>query len=297
MTQVTQVTHSNTGPGNTLVRSRGWVFTLNNYVKDDIENLTQKFMTHSYVFQEETGKNGTKHLQGCVKFSNARTFKSVKKLISDRCHLEKCNHWIESTKYCSKLETRTGLVYTNLRLGSAKDPLVSREPNSLQKHILDIHNSEPDDRSIYWYCDLKGNTGKTTLAKHLCINYKSEVLYLSGKSADCKFGITGFVKNEKNNLKTVIFDFTRSQEDYISYEALESIKNGIFFNTKYESEMIVYDCPHVIVLANFMPNMDALSEDRWKIFEISATGDVLEFGELNDELDLNIGAENTEISS
>lgn len=65
-----------------------------------------------------------------------------------------------------------------------------------------------------------------------------------------------------------IFDYTRSQEEYISYEALEAVKNGIFYNNKYESGMVVYNTPHVIVLSNFRPDLSKLSADRWRIKEV-----------------------------
>lgn len=264
-------------------RSRNWVFTLNNYENDDIEKVAQNFHNFSYVFQEETGKAGTPHLQGCVKFDSGKSFKTVKKMLGDKAHLEICRDWKDSVKYCSKTETRTGRVYTNMRIEGVKDPLETLQRNKMQEAIIEIHNSDREDRKIIWFYDEVGNCGKTTIAKHLCIKYPREVLYLSGKSGDCKYAVTTFLDDEKNNLKTVLFDYTRSQEDYISYEVLESIKNGIFFNNKYESKMIVFDNPHVIVLANFIPKLEALSRDRWIVYNVSGSGSVLELRELDNE--------------
>ena len=63
-------------------------------------------------------------------------------------------------------------------------------------------------------------------------------------------------------------DFTRDVEEYVSYQAIEAIKNGIFYNTKYESKMITYNSPHVIIFANFFPDITKLSSDRWVIREL-----------------------------
>lgn len=66
-----------------------------------------------------------------------------------------------------------------------------------------------------------------------------------------KYGVTAWL--EEHKLEVIFLDYTRSLENYISYEGLEQIKNGIFFNTKYESKMVTYPTPHVICFANFLP--------------------------------------------
>lgn len=58
-------------------------------------------------------------------------------------------------------------------------------------------------------------------------------------------------------------------ENYVSYEAIESVKDGIFFSGKYESGMTIFNQPHIICFANFAPDIGKMSSDRWKIFELS----------------------------
>jgi len=65
-----------------------------------------------------------------------------------------------------------------------------------------------------------------------------------------------------------IFGYARSKENYISYEALEEIKDGLFFSGKYESGMVCINPPHVVVLCNFAPDESKLSKDRWVIKNI-----------------------------
>ncbi|KAK7505378.1 hypothetical protein BaRGS_00003540 [Batillaria attramentaria] len=77
------------------------------------------------------------------------------------------------------------------------------------------------------------------------------------KSADVKHAYTG--------QRVVIFDLARSQEDHINYEIIESIKNGVMFSSKYESQMKIFPPPHVVIFANFPPNLRKLSQDRWDI--------------------------------
>lgn len=107
--------------GNTKIpdsaRTRNYCFTLNNYKDTDIAIL--QAVKGQYVFQEETGQEGTKHLQGVLMFDSAKTFSSVKKLIP-KAHIEKCKDLAASIAYCSKDETRTGLVYKSAQLHSKK---------------------------------------------------------------------------------------------------------------------------------------------------------------------------------
>jgi hypothetical protein len=97
------------------VRCRNWCFTLNNYTAEDIKKFCSD--DYNYVFQEETGKNGTKHLQGILMYNNARTFTHMKKL-NNKCHWEPCKNKTASIRYCSKKDTRTGQIFTNIKLNT-----------------------------------------------------------------------------------------------------------------------------------------------------------------------------------
>ena len=55
----------------------------------------------------------------------------------------------------------------------------------------------------------------------------------------------------------------------MNYSVIEHLKNGRIFSSKYESKIMKFACPYIIIYANFMPNKEKLSEDRWDIREIS----------------------------
>lgn len=114
----------------------------------------------------------------------------------------------------------------------------------------------PDDRKVIWYVDLEGNAGKTIISKYLLATRKG-AYFTNGRSTDiaCAY----------NGEPIVVFDFARTTEERINYQAIESIKNGIMFSPKYESRTKVFNSPWVIVMANFPPNIDSLSKDRWDI--------------------------------
>ena len=68
----------------------------------------------------------------------------------------------------------------------------------------------------------------------------------------------------------VMFDIPRANQGNISYSSLESIKNGMVCNTKYETGVKVFNSPHVFCFANFPPgDENMLSPDRWVIKNIN----------------------------
>jgi len=121
-----------------------------------------------------------------------------------------------------------------------------------QQELLDETREEPDGRSIIWYYD-----------KHGDIEYYS--INVVGSTRD--FGRT--VKNALDkctNLRCILFNLNRSCEEYKSiYSPLEMMADGTVTTTKYDSETLDFNPVHVIVFANFMPDVNQLSLDRWKI--------------------------------
>lgn len=258
------------GGGNTktppvrISASKKWVFTLHNYSQKDIGSIQEVLgKKGKYFFAEELGEQNSPHLQGFVEFK--------KKSRPFECELNKEIHWekmkgdlAENFDYCRK---ESGATYTNFEEDDMPDvivdPLEGIELYEWQKKVIEIIATKPDRRTINWFWEEKGNTGKTSLAFHLCM--KSErTIYVAGKAADMKFAIAAC----KTPPKVVIFDYVRSLEDFISYEGLESIKNGIFFSGKYEGKMHIQNPPHIIVLANFAPDLQRCSKDRWNVVNI-----------------------------
>ncbi|UOF81474.1 rep protein [Circoviridae sp.] len=249
--------------GNTnlgLKRHRSYMFTINNYTEDDESQISQYF--ESYVYQYEVGVDGkVPHIQGYCEFKNQVTFSSIKKMIP-RAHFEpRRGTRAQAIAYCTKIETRTGGPFSK-GIPIPKPIKTISVFYDWQKAVLEMIDQEPDDRTIIWIYEHEGNAGKTALAKYLAITRKA--LYVSGKSNDIKYAVS-----EAEHKDIIILDVPRCNQDYISYEAIESVKNGIFFCGKYESKQVIFNSPHLIVFSNEKPDTTKLSEDRWKIYKIS----------------------------
>ena len=56
------------------------------------------------------------------------------------------------------------------------------------------------------------------------------------------------------------------------YSAFEGIKNGMFVNYKYETQQVLMDPPHVVCFSNEVPDVSALSQDRWEVYYLLKGG-------------------------
>ena len=126
-----------------------------------------------------------------------------------------------------------------------------------QSNLKETIEQEPDDRTVHWFIDRDGNAGKSYMCGYLQSHHGAFVS-TGGKVAD--------IAHAYDKERIVIFDLPRSMEKSKDiYILIEGFKNGCIFSPKYESSCKIFDVPHVIVFANWEPDMTSLSRDRWKI--------------------------------
>lgn len=253
--------------GNTKpFRARGWVLTQNSYdetqLNEYLEEATRKCKWY-IIGKEVAPTTGMKHLQVYLYYDNDRTFVEMKNKFKT-AHIEKAKGTPKhNAVYCSKEKD----FITNMDIPKAKKPIKTINENQLydwQKKLEALHNTEPDDRTIYWVWEPTGKTGKSSFTKYMKVKYGDEVCILnSPKSAD-------ILTCANEEYKTYIFDFSRSQEGYEPWNALEQLKNGMITDAKLKKKarQLIFNSPHVICFSNFEPEQHKLSNDRWKIIRI-----------------------------
>lgn len=124
-----------------------------------------------------------------------------------------------------------------------------------QKEALKSLDTQTD-RHVDWIVDPVGGKGKSTLAKWLLLN-RGAFYVQGGKTAD--------IAHAYDYEDIVVFDFTRSQRQYVNYTTIESFKTGLIFSPKYESTTKIFGSCKVICFANWAPDIDEMSADRWRI--------------------------------
>ena len=105
-------------------KSYRWCFTYNNpeigskdilhkFLKENCKSLNRNSKIKMYIFQEETGAQGTPHLQGRFTLQNAMRLSALKKLFP-KVHFERENNEEASSEYCCKPESRSGDVTSGM---------------------------------------------------------------------------------------------------------------------------------------------------------------------------------------
>lgn len=122
-----------------------------------------------------------------------------------------------------------------------------------------------------------GNVGKSHLLDWLTQERPQDVLWLSniGRVADVAENIRNVIEEQEWNGKLCVLDLARNYKDRDSiYTPIENILDGKMTGTKFRGKSFYFpNKPKVWVSANFAPDCEASSEDRWNIFRINADGE------------------------
>lgn len=246
-----------------ISQSRAWCFTYNNYGSNCLEQMEQVFQLRqmSYIIGKEVGESGTPHLQGYVTSKTKFRWSELK--LPKEIHWEKAvGSAAQNMNYCSK---DGDYVISGLIMPRIMKLITPNRP--WQVDILKMIELEPDDRTIWWYWSAEGGVGKTQFCKYLI--KKHQAIMLSGKGADVRNGLVQHLDGGKNECpRLVLVNVPRCHSDYLSYEALENIKDMCFYSGKYEGGMVCGPEPHLIVFANTPPVFSKMSKDRWKVVNI-----------------------------
>jgi len=253
-----------------------WYATINNWTAEKLDQMDQILKTHPKILKavvgQEVGECGTPHLQCYIVFD--RRIRPRASGIFEE--LGTCIHWGDAKgKPCKKkMPDAVGINYCSkdgkfVCYRCTVPKAVSLVTYDLlrpeQKTIADRYKTPENPlfgREIHWYWEAKGGWGKSVLCKYMVDQMNA--LVVSGKTADIFCGIQKRIEDGQD-IPIVILDVPRTSMDYINYQAIEKVKDGCFFSGKYESGMVRFDSPHLVVFANQAPNMDQMSKDRWVI--------------------------------
>lgn len=236
----------------------------------DIDLFFQKIAKH-YVYQlEECPTTKTHHYQCFVNLRIKTRCGQVKKMLNAsgftgaECSIASENGKESLKSYCMKIDSRIAGPWADKPIYLGKDLITQLRP--WQKSIVTLAgNPNPHPRKIHWFYDAIGGMGKSSIVKYMYFHLK--ILTLSiGKASD----LLNLVYKLQGK-RMYCFDISRTVQKGSMceiYQALESVKNGYFVNTKYDTGVACFNIPHVIVFSNHLPNMSALSKDRWNIIDM-----------------------------
>lgn len=266
-TTVTTRGGGNTNPPSRNSSLRRVCFTLNNYTDDEYADFIDYMTTkkYKYIIGKEIGQNGTPHLQGYIEFGTSLKFRTVKNILP-RAHFEKCRgSRKDNLAYCMK----DGQYNTNIFIRENPTEVCLREYEGVvwkdwQQDVLDLIETPADRRKIIWYCDRDGNKGKSFLA--LYIDLTKGCIVADGKKADIFNQCLMWYQDESKPLfQVVIMDISRDGMQYVNYDMIERLKNGLLYSGKYEGGKMHIPPVHLICFANAEPDYNKMSFDRWDV--------------------------------
>lgn len=123
-----------------------------------------------------------------------------------------------------------------------------------------------DTRTINMVYDPKGNIGKSVLVAYMRAHGLARKLppvndYKDVMRMCCDMPIS----------RCYIFDMPRAmKKDKLGslYTAIEELKSGYCWDDRYKFKERFFDCPNIWVFANMLPDMNLLSRDRWKLWQV-----------------------------
>lgn len=239
------------------------------------EYLIKKFrsIAKHWAFQLERGElTGYEHYQCRVSLHKKTTMNHVINLMGVNAIrlLPTCNNQLNKSNlfdYVLKDQTRVDGPWTD------KDPPVIEIPEQYdvalypwQQELYDLVINEIKSktyRNVHVLYDAKGGIGKTTFALNLTCHGKAEYIPPMNDARDIMRAVYALPDNG-----LYIIDLTRSMRKeklHGLYSAIEQIKNGFFYDDRYEFKRRIIKSPAVIVLTNELPDLNYLIFDRWKI--------------------------------
>jgi len=143
-----------------------------------------------------------------------------------------------------------------------KPVLREGELREWQAALFDRLGNQPDDRTVEFFVDLVGGSGKSWFCGYVFSRMDGVQLLGPGKRDDLAHMV---------DVRSRIFlvNVPRGQMEYLNYGVLEMLKDRMVLSPKYESSMkILLNTPHVIVFSNEEPDMTKMSADRYLMHEL-----------------------------
>lgn len=244
-----------------------WCFTFNNYPSDWLFYMAPWLRDHAsgWIIGEEVGGEGTPHLQGYIEFK--KKTRPIECMSNHGRQLPRYDtiHWekakgtkAQNIAYCSK----EGKITSNFKV---EQPLIIKPLYGWQEKALAITQQPVDPRRVHWLWEPEGAYGKTSFIRYMVHHHQA--LICTGKSSDAKYLIVKYKEANGMFPDIILWNISRTMEKFISYQAIEEIKDGVFASTKYECSTVLMNPPHLLIFANFGPDLvdPGLSLDRFYI--------------------------------
>lgn len=255
-----------------------WDFTLksNDDRTPEAVRITMKRLFKKYTFQLERGDTGYLHYQGRGSLMKKRRFPELKQLLIP-LGLEDMNvsptvtENIGTTFYVMKEDTRVDGPWSDTDV----EIYIPRQYRGLtmypwQQQVINSALTF-DSRKVSYIYDPDGCKGKTTVAALCCLLHKGLRIPAVNDHEKLLASVCDILTAQNEREPGPIFiDLPRYMDKkrlHGIYSAIEEIKNGHVYDMRFHYKDWWYDSPPVWVFANTIPDLSALSVDRWNFYK------------------------------
>lgn len=264
---------------------------------DDLQK-TLYHISKSFVFQLEQGKeSGYKHFQGRFRLRNKTVKSTLLKMFCDSLnypisdapqYLEPTtnqNYLTKNFSYVMKDDTRINGPWTDVLYKPQEIRPVEYIPRFMsninednlrpfQKSILESIDEQKDDiRTINVIVDVFGCKGKSTICDYIRLKKNGFLVPPINDSTQLIQMICDYCSDNKiRELSPIIIDIPRAMEKkHLAqmYTAIEQLKRGRLYETRYHFKIYQIEAPVIWVFTNVYPDTSLLSRDMWNIYTIN----------------------------
>lgn len=226
--------------------------------KREILHSLESVDSKKWTIGIEQGKRGYQHYQIRYEASGDKdeAWNRVKSFIPT-AHIELANDSERAWKY----ERKDGHYWCSWDTIEVRAQRYG-QLRPFQKAVLKALRNQNDREILVWY-DQEGKMGKSWLTGHLWENGQACVVPATINEPKA---IIQYVASTYDKEPIVIIDIPRAGKwNNALYEAIEVIKDGLVYDTRYSGRMKNIKGIKILVMTNSYPKVDKLSKDRWKV--------------------------------
>lgn len=270
-------------------------------------------LAKKWVFQEEETEDGYNHLQCRISLHHKKRGDELKKLLVKTGGPFAGAHYSPTSLngiaagdfYCTKLDTRVAGPWKNT--DEAVKDLV--KPEYIPRQVRETPNLYPwqeeivaskdvwDTRQVYCVVNKSGNIGKSTLVAH-CRSFKhARVLPPVNDAKDLLRSVCDMPTSTM-----YLFDMPKAMNKerlYGFFQAVETLKDGYAYDDRYHFKEKIFDCPIIWIFTNKFPDVNLLSRDRWRFFDVDENKELVEVDSVDEaegqSVESKLHEENTQL--
>ena len=260
-----------------------WDWTLpqgdrtNDEVQEVVEHLFKK-----YAYQLERGDSGYIHYQGRGSLHKKRRLDEAKKLCAgfgwNDVHLSPSSNNSQKGDcfYTIKADTRLEGPWTDK--DKQEKIYIPRQYRGMEHTLRPWQRTvwesadQFDTRTVNMIYDPYGNNGKSTIASLMDLHRRGIDLPPMNDSEKLIQSVADIlIARDCREPKVIFVDLPRAMDKKRLgglYTAIEQIKKGKVYDTRYAYKEWWFDSPQIWVFSNIEPDTIYLSSDRWKLWLI-----------------------------